>query len=154
MIQRIQSVFLLLAAGAMALLFTKPMSFASVLGDETNYTLVEDAMLADGVFGASDHVILWLLVFVSIALSLLVIFLFKNRPLQMRLSRLSITIMIIIVALAIILFVRDYRLVSAGAEVTIEYGFVPPILAIVLTILALRAIRKDEKLVRSADRLR
>ncbi len=154
MIQRIQSVFLLLAAIAIALLFTNFMAFVSIFGDATALKAADQAMLADGVFEVNDHIILLALTCLCIGVPVIAIFLFNNRPLQMKLSRLVVAMLVMLLALSIVLFVRDYNLLAEGTEVTVEYGYVAPVVAIILMALALRAIKKDEKLVRSADRLR
>jgi hypothetical protein len=111
-------------------------------------------MLADGVFNTQDHAVLLVLVILGVLIPVITIFLYNNRPMQMKLSRLSIVLIILSVVLTIILFMQDYRNIAIGTEVTIEYGYVLPVLAILFLVLALRYIRKDEKLVRSADRLR
>jgi peptidoglycan/LPS O-acetylase OafA/YrhL len=130
------------------------MSFATVFGDVSNLKASSQAMLQDGVFSVDDHIILFILVLAAIAGAFVTIFLFKNRKLQMKLSRMVIVICIISFLLAILLFVKDYGLLKEGTEVTIGYGYLSPLLALIFTILALRYIRKDEKLIRSSDRLR
>ncbi len=153
MIQRIQSIFLLLAAIVMALLLFGPMYFVSVDKAVTNAAPME-TMLADGVFETNDHIILLILVVVSMILPLVILFLFKNRVLQMKLGRINVTLIVLTLALSVILFLNDYRQISEGTEITIEFGYLAPVIAIILLALAIRFIKKDEKLVRSADRLR
>ena len=153
MIQRIQSIFLLLAAIVMALLLLGPMYFISV--DKAVSTVAPTAtMLADGVFESSDHIILLVLVILSAILPIIIIFLYKNRVLQMKLGRITVTLIVLTLALSIILFLNDYKQISVGTSITIEYGYLAPVIAIILLALAIRYIKKDEKLVRSADRLR
>lgn len=154
MIQRIQSVFLLLAAICLAMLFTKPMSFISIFGDVSYLKASSQAMLKDGLFTVDDHIILLILVLIAIVGSLITIFLFKNRKLQMKLIRIIIVICIVSLILAILLFGKDYQLIQEGTEITIGFGYLAPVLALVFTVLALRYIHKDEKLIRSSDRLR
>ena len=154
MIQRIQSIFLLLGALSMGLLFSEPMSFATIFGDATALKAADQAMLADGIFAVSDHTILLILTIVCIGLPLLTIFFFKNRRLQVKLGRITITLLVVTFALAIILFMQDYNLMIEGTEVNIEYGYLSPLLAIVFLALALIFIKKDDKMVRSSDRLR
>ncbi len=154
MIQRIQSLFLLLAAGTTALLFNKSLSFVSIFGDATALKAADQAMLADGVFEVNDHIILQILTITCIALPILALVLYKNRATQMKLSRINIAALVMLIALSVILFVSDYKLIAEGTEVTIEYGYIIPVVSLVLVILALRFIRKDDQLVRSADRLR
>lgn len=152
MIQRIQSVYLLLAAISMALLFIKPMSFITVglpVGETTS-----NAMLSDSVLNVSDHIILLILVVLAIAIPAGVIFLYKNRKLQMKLSRANIAFIVLLIVLSIALFMQAYAMLPDGTEVTIGFGYVIPVVATIFMVLALKGISKDEKLVRSADRLR
>lgn len=152
MIQRLQTVFLALAAIVMSFLFSNSMSFATI--DKPLPPGQNDSMLADGMFTSEDHVILLVLVILGILIPVVTIFLFKNRPLQMKLSRLAIALVALSIILTVILFYLDYQAIAVGTEVTIEYGYIMPVLAIIFLALAIRFIKKDEKLVRSADRLR
>ena len=154
MIQRIQTIFFLLASASTAALFTEPMSFVTIFGDATALKAADQAMLADGIFEVNDHIILLVLTMACIGLPLAIIFLFKNRSLQMKLSRVTIALVILLFVLSIILFMTDYNLMSDGTEVTIEYGYLAPIFALIFVILALRAVKKDDNLVKSSDRLR
>ena len=154
MIQRIQSIFLVLAAFTMSLLYIGPLSFATIFGDASALKAAEGAMLADGTFEVGDHIILQVLSMASILLPLIILVLYKNRTRQMTLSRLTLAVLILLLVLSILLFVKDYNLMSEGTEVTIEYGYVTPLVSLILVFLALRYIKKDDKLVRSADRLR
>ncbi len=154
MIQRIQSIFLLLAAACMSLLFTEPMSFVTIFGDATALKAADQSMLDDGVFEVTDHTILLFLVAACIILPLVILLLFKNRTLQLKLGRITITLVVVLFALTVILFWQDYNLMVEGTEISIEYGYLLPIASVVLMALAMRYIKKDERLVRSSDRLR
>ncbi len=152
MIQRVQSLFLVLAAACMALLFLDSMSFLSV--EAPSNTAVSEPMLANGIFETNDHIILLVLVILAVAIPAVVVLLFRNRRLQLKLTRVTIALVAMIIALTIILFMQAYKAVPVGTEITVEYGFLSPVLAIIFLVLAIRYISKDEKLVRSADRLR
>ena len=136
----------------MGLLFLSGMSFMSV--EAPAATALQDPLLGDGIFDVSDHSILLVLALLAVLLPTLIVFFYKNRKLQMKLARISIVLIVLIIALTIILFVQSFGSVPIGTEVTVEFGYLSPVLAIIFLILALRFIRKDEKLVRSADRLR
>ncbi|HEU4495479.1 MAG TPA: DUF4293 domain-containing protein, partial [Flavobacterium sp.] len=85
----------------------------------------------------------------SALLSFLTIFLFKNRKLQFVLCRLNIILNLILLGLFI------YRSLSiSGGVATPEkgIGMFLPIFSIVFLVLANKAIKKDEDLVKSADR--
>jgi hypothetical protein len=75
MIQRIQSVFLLLAAAS----FGGLLSFPLAISDKPTAQF-----LADSVYDITDHIALLVLTILGIAISLITIFLFRNRPLQLK----------------------------------------------------------------------
>ena len=92
------------------------------------------------------------LMFISSAvLSLLTIFLFKNRKLQFVMGRIIILINLFLLVLLI------YLSLTLSGETSVSekgIGMFLPILAILLIVLANKAIKKDEDLVKSVDRLR
>lgn len=143
MIQRIQSIFLLLAAAALLGLFGLP--FAS-----TAEPVTASALFADQTYNILDHTALSVLFILAAVICLLSIFLFNNRKLQMRLSIAAIVGAIAGLAFAGVLFTQD----SAGDSAQFGLGFGLPVVAIILTFLAYRSIKKDETLVKSMDRLR
>lgn len=154
MIQRLQTVFLALAAILMSLLFSRPMSFATT--DQALPAGNVQNMLADGVYNTQDHIVLLILAILGILVPLITIFLYRNRPLQMKLSRLSIALAGLFIVLIIVFLQQNNQKLAFESEIPIEYGYgcIIPVLAILFLALAIRYIRKDEKLVRSADRLR
>ena len=154
MIQRLQSVFLILASGIVALLFVESFPFATITGGASMLDDADQAMLADGVFNVKDHIVLLILSVLGVLIPLIVLFLFKSRPVQLKINRICIALLILLLVLSVILLYRDYNLMAVGTEVSIEYGYLFPLLAILLLVLAQRYISKDERLVRSADRLR
>jgi len=152
--QRIQTVFLILAAIASGLLFLPIMSFFSVSGTQELLQQAEVGMLADGVLNIKDHISFQILAVLAAVASLAAVFLFNNRPVQMALSRLTLVVCILILVLCSIFFYMDYQLIKADSLVSGEFGLLSPILGIIFSILALRFIKKDENLVKSSDRLR
>ncbi len=92
-----------------------------------------------------------------ILVSLVIVALYKNRGLQIKLAKLNILLIAFQVA-AIVMYVDAIKLMlGPNAEeivVSLQFGAVIPVLSLILTYLAIRFIKKDEKLVRSADRLR
>ncbi|WP_034057141.1 DUF4293 domain-containing protein [Lacinutrix jangbogonensis] len=136
MIQRIQSVYLLLAAGISAgLIFV----FHLWITNEDVKIFAMDELLFFGLFLGSS------------ALSLLSLVMFKNRKLQFVLGRLNMILNFILLGF----FVYQSLNVSGEALVSEKgIGIFLPILSIVLLALANKAIKKDEDLVKSVDRLR
>jgi len=149
MIQRIQSIFLFLASAACFGLFGLP--FAS-----TEQAVATSELFADSEYQITDHIALIILFAGAGLLALIAIFMFKNRSLQVNLSRVSFIGAIIGFVLGLILFFND-GIVESGENLpdpTDGLGTALPILAGIFLLLAMRAINKDEKLVRSSDRLR
>lgn len=143
MIQRIQSIFLLLASGACFGLFGTDAA-------DTPAPVATSDLFKDGSFNVFDDPILIGIVVLAGVVFLADIFLFKNRKLQVTMSRVGLVLMLIGAAYSSYLWYAD----SAGATATPDFGIALPGLAIIFAFLAARFIGKDEKLVRSADRLR
>jgi hypothetical protein len=142
MIQRIQSVWLLLAAGCIVLLFKMPFYAATLAGVPTELTV-------------GKSLTLFIIAVVLGVLALVTIFLFKKRSNQKQLIWLGILGAILFVAL--MYFQTEDLLsknVNAYANETFKLGAMFPILYIILMLMAYFAIRRDDKLVKSADRLR
>ncbi len=146
MIQRIQSVFLLLAGLAGLGLLRLP--FAS-----TAQTIPASSLFQDSLYTIQDHPALMGLFLAGAALALIAIFLFKNRKLQGNLARISFIAILIGFILAIVFFMNDVAYQGA-AEFEDDYGIFLPFVSLIFLILAMRGINKDEKMVRSMDRLR
>ncbi|WP_025741833.1 DUF4293 domain-containing protein [Aquimarina pacifica] len=136
MLQRIQTVYLLLAALASGVLFIYfPYAF----------TQNNDALYV------RDEVFLLALFIGSAILSLVSIFLFKNRKLQFVLGRINILLNFILLGV----FVYWSLTISGETQVSEKgIGMIIPIISIVLVVMANKAIKKDENLVKSVDRLR
>jgi Domain of unknown function (DUF4293) len=145
MIQRIQTLFLLFASGALGGQFGLPYLQA---GTETDRAI---PALADGVLNPLDNIGILGLTVLSGVLALAGIFLFRNRALQTQIATLSMLCAILLTVLA---GFTAYTLWQANPTAHWNAGLGLPALAAVLQGLAARYIRKDEALVRSMDRLR
>jgi membrane protease YdiL (CAAX protease family) len=137
MIQRIQTVYLILA-----LLVTGVLPFVFPL-----WTLSNDK--PEFFMGNQTYVVLFGL---STSLSLLGILFYKKRQHQFVIGRLNIILNLILLGLFV------YRSLTVSGEtlaVSVKgIGMFLPIIAIVFLVLANKAIKKDEDLVKSVDRLR
>jgi Domain of unknown function (DUF4293) len=154
MIQRIQSIFLLLASLASGSAFLSPISMGSFQNAPTTLDVAKDSLL--NVF---DNIGLLSLTALVAAVSLITLFLFKNRPLQMNLIKGLLGVSII--GLLIMGWMIKGSLDAVSSSETTDdsltlnpVGLILPFVAIICSVLAYRAIKKDENLVRSADRLR
>lgn len=156
MIQRIQSLYLLLITILSALIFVFPLYGAEMAGSLLSVNFSEAQLLADGgVVDSSSHPYVMLAAIVVGLLALLVVFLFGKRGLQMKLARL-LGLLATVLLVAMFYAVEDGKALAANQEVLGNYGVACylPIGMIILSFLASRAIMKDEAMVRSADRLR
>jgi len=139
MLQRLQSIFLFLSSGSLASAFAFP--FASASEGHSH------PFFADQVFNLNDSVLLLVLFAVTAIILLINIFLFKNRSVQLNLCLLGFGMIGGIVGMLI------YTLLNVEI-VNFEAGLFTPLLALVFLIMAFIYIRKDDKLVKSMDRLR
>jgi hypothetical protein len=138
MLQRIQTVWLTLALAAAVLSF----KFSFFSGNKTIENLKSFSIL-----NATTNIWVLILSVVISSLILVDIFLFKNRKIQIRIALASVFLSL----LNIYLYYRQTVLFEEG-KYSLSAIFV---LAIpILLLLAMAAIKKDEKLVRSLDRLR
>ncbi len=111
-------------------------------------------LLGDQVYNINDNIGLTIIAVLGGALALLNIFLFNNRKLQIKLGYIIILICIALPLFAGYLMYSEGAVFGKGLDISYGVGLAMPILAIVFTILANKFIKKDDKLVRSADRLR
>lgn len=136
MIQRIQSVYLLLV-----IIISGALPFF--------VTLWKDAEGAAVV--ALDELIVFGMYIGSSALAIIALLAFKNRKLQFVLGRLNIILNFILLGLFV------YWSLRVPGEMNISekgIGMLLPIISIVFLVLANKAIMRDENLVKSVDRLR
>ncbi len=155
MIQRIQSVFLLLVIIVQIVLFFTPLAvFISDLSYYKLFLTEMKNMTPDSNMDMSRMIAMPLAIMntVIIIIAVITILKFKNRVLQMRLNRFNI--LLIIILIVGILFGYPQWMLKIGSVVTYDYGAYLPLISIVFLFLANIFIGKDEKLVRSADRLR
>jgi len=157
MIQRVQSLYLLISAVLTSLVLAFPLYTAPLEGSVIDVNFLGATWTSDGaVIGETSHVYVLILVILSVVMSLVTIFMFNNRPLQMKLARFSGLLNTGLLA-AIFFAIESAKDMPAGSmDVLGDYGLacLLPIGGMILGILAGRAILKDEVMVRSADRLR
>lgn len=150
MIQRVQSIYLLVNT-ILQLVFA--------FGTYFSYQMMTNTfeLKGNGVFDGSNVKVdgdskTLVLAIAAAALSLLIVALFKNRTLQIKLAKVGVMISL---AEIIFLIVSYFNIQELGAT-SISFGwviFVLPVSAI-LFFLAGKAIKKDDDLVKSVDRIR
>ena len=152
MIQRIQTLYLLLATALMACTLFMPIAHVSTAQGE----LVLQAFKPFG----SEMAFGWLfaaLFILATLLPLVTIFLFKYRKRQVGLCAAegvlqlgAVVVILLFYWLIIHDILQDFTILSKS----LGWAFIMPVAALVPTFLAGRAIFRDEVLVRSLDRIR
>jgi uncharacterized membrane protein len=136
MIQRIQTVYLLVV-----------ILIAGILPFWVN--LWSDAQ-GNEIF-AKNEILISLAFYISALLALVAIVLFKNRKNQFVVNRLNLILQLFLLGFFV------YRSLNLPGEIEVSekgIGMLIPVVSIVFLVLANRAIKKDEDLVKSVDRLR
>ncbi len=140
MIQRIQTIYLLIVTILGILLCCFPMAEITDAAGENILTLV-----------AGGNIPYTVLVILMPVISFISIFLYKKRIIQMRINSFNIVLTLLTMILCGLYI---YMAHTEGSSVKFEWPVVIMPINIILTYLAIRAIGKDEALVRSLDHLR
>jgi len=152
MIQRIQTVFLLLASISMSIAAIAPL--ASVTTGSNVLTLY--AFSVHNLQGISTYTVLngllALCIYTSASISLLTILLYKKRKLQLFLTALDMIFAFI--ACNLLVWLAFGVMQSASDSIMFKFSSILPLVALILGFLAYRAIKKDIDLINSLNRLR
>lgn len=162
MIQRRQTIFMLLSVIITALLFFTPLMSFNANGEVMRFTIFGIKNPIETMSFSATYT--WPLVVLTILMTvapLVTIFLYKKRELQVRLCRLNMLVNIIFIGLVFIYYESDVMSVIFAVEndiytfdVAYFIGMAFPLVNLVLEILAIRGIKKDIELLKSVDRLR
>lgn len=157
MIQRIQTVYLILVAVLMTLAAVLPVAEYFDVAKNIVYQLDMRGFVQlnpDGTFLSAISTNPVTFIFgIILVVTIMTIFKYKNRKQQFRLCTINfLLILIYTIVMAVVIFVGKNKLV--GTELTLKIPAVFSIVALILNYLAMRGIAKDENLVKSMDRLR
>lgn len=160
MLQRLQTIFLLIIVMAM---FT--MSFAPIwtkIDTATRYTYTMYAWrfqalnpvdsLSYNVF--MPYVFIGVLSVIAILIALYELFRYDNRMMQLKLGVLNSLVMTGVIGFMVYLAMQNETQVLPGIAGQYKLGFLLPAIAIISNFIANRLIKRDEKLARSVDRIR
>ena len=156
MIQRVQTLFLLGASILLILILFFPIWSA----EGANLKAIADAYSVkvlnenSQVVKEESTVYIAALAILSAITAFFAIFQYKNRGLQVRLGLLNILLISGIIGCYFIAISNGQEAIPMEEESSFKISFFLPLIALLFTLLANRFIKKDEKLVRSADRLR
>jgi len=153
MIQRIQSVYLAVSSFLFAAMFFFP--FITLTGVSAIYEL---KIMGINSITANDESLvlqgipLFVLLMVLAILPIIILFLFKKRVLQMRLIVFSM-----LLAIGFIILIGFYAFVISDLDITgwtLNYPLIFPVVSIIFLFMAYKAIKRDEDLIKSIDRIR
>ncbi len=162
MIQRRQTIFMLLTAILSALLFFMPLA-SFVAGDNVmKFTIFGIQNPIDTLTLSKSYT--WPLIVLTILMTILpifAIFKYKKRELQVKLCHLVMLLNLVFIGIVFLYYDNDIQQIIAAVEgdsyeldVAYFFGMVLPLVNLVLEILAVRGIKKDIELLKSIDRLR
>lgn len=155
MLQRIQSVYLFLVFIFALLTLLLPLGNFETNGFlfvVKSWGVVGETALLNGLKPLWSGYFLLLLLLVIMCLSVYTTFSYKARRKQIRLGKMNIMLHLVLIVVAF--FYLDQ--LKAMTDMDFSYGIaiIFPLLSMVLILMANRAIKRDEDMVRSADRLR
>ena len=148
--QRIQTVFLALVAVSMLISLILPIWSAQVQDEQ--YALTAFYYKAGDAYVYNPYALTAMLAIASVTLAIIEITKFKNRYTQMKLGALNSLFIAGTIGSAVYFASQLIRTAETGGAYGL--GLWLPGVAVVCNLLANRFIRRDEKLVRDADRLR
>ncbi len=155
MLQRIQSVYLFLVF-VFAILFAV-LPIAQFVTDTAGYSLrllKYRAFFDQTVFYANWTGVLLIILWASILVLIpIMTFQFKNRLLQIKLGKMNIFLHVLLIMLTFFFIDNISNQVDV---VSFNYGpgVIFPVISLIFILMAIKAIKKDEELVRSAGRFR
>ena len=155
MLQRIQSIYLLFASLVLFALFIFPLAYNIFVDGKLVNVMVTGVY--ESVNGQDKHIhdflALSIVTVIAGLVPLVIIFLYKNRKQQIALCYSAVLVLIgysFWMAQTVKQVVGDIKLEYKNMGI----GLFLTSLSIILIIFAVKAIQRDEKLVKSADRLR
>jgi hypothetical protein len=162
-IQRIQSVYIGLVAILFAAMFLNSIVSIQAANQEFIYSIF--GLHIKNVKALNIGILTTFLLGLSLSIVALAIYgisLFKNRIKQMTMVRFNSLLILVFIVMMVLGFNKacDTVLLEAklanpnNMHITYLFGCVIPFVALILNTLGFRGIKKDEELVRSADRLR
>jgi hypothetical protein len=156
MIQRVQSLYLLLVTILMSFLLVRPYADLTLANNESllfkAHAIVYQSS-EDAVTTYKTTIPVVLIVLAVGLISFCTIFFYNNRRIQIKLSILNMfLILILIICMLIYYILAHYELHIS--RITFRFAMIFPVLALIFCIMAIRAIRHDEILVNSYKRMR
>jgi hypothetical protein len=162
MIQRRQTIFMLLSAIVSGLLFFMPLASFETGDSAMRFTIFGIQNPIETLTLSKSYT--WPLIALTVLMTVLpiyTIFIYKKRELQVKLCHLAMLLNIVFIGLVFLYYDNDIQKIIAAVEgdsyeldVAYFFGMAFPLVNLVLEILAIKGIKKDIALLKSIDRLR
>ncbi|MCP4457849.1 MAG: DUF4293 domain-containing protein [Cytophagales bacterium] len=159
MIQRIQSVFMLIMALVMLSMLFMPIWEKENLDTKdlvslNAFYLTYTQGPVQEIVAQKSTIYISILVFLSAGVSIFSIFQYKKRLMQIKLGSLNSLLVMGVVLCCVIFTNKGAEMMSPDIAGEYKIGFFIPIIALIFNSLSNRFIRRDEKLIQSANRMR
>lgn len=162
MIQRRQTIFMLLSAIISGLLFFMPLASFEAGDSAMRFTIFGIQNPIETLTLSKSYT--WPIIALTVLMTVLpiyTIFIYKKRELQVKLCHLAMLLNIVFIGLVFLYYDNDIQKIIAAVEgdsyeldVAYFFGMAFPLVNLVLEILAIKGIKKDIALLKSIDRLR
>ncbi len=155
MLQRIQSVYLFLVFVFTLVFAILPLAQFTIEASHIPFKLSNyQSFFSETPLSANWMSILLIVVwFAALLLTAFMTFQYKNRMFQVRLGKLNILLHVLLVMTAFF-FIDNLRGQIEGMEFNYGAGVLFPVISLIFILMAIKGIKKDEALIRSADRIR
>lgn len=155
MLQRIQTLYLLVSLILTAIFLLTPIAYLANSSGASYFLMTNglfklEANLFHFIYG---NKFLLIISIINLIITALAIFSYKTRSFQIKLCFVLILSYIVNFTTALIML-NNYKTAYSLTLVKLSWGLAMPLITIILTYLAFRAIKKDDELVKSADRIR
>ena len=167
MLQRVQTIFLLLVAISMILMLFFPIWEKEARGQDQGGRITLDAFQQKFVQAnthgdnnntgeAESKPTFYIAILAILAASVATISIFKydNRLTQIKLGALNALLIAGVMGTSLYMTINSEKIIDPTIQGSYRIGFFMPVAALIFNLMANRFIRRDEKLVKSVDRLR
>ena len=153
MIQRIQTIYLLVVAIIMTIPLYVPIAQLLIPNDASyNFFTYGVVLIGENSVLQAHYWALLIMNIFTIGVTLVNVFLFKKRFLQLRLC--IVEIILLIGAIILMWYHINQFADKMNAEILYKFSLILPVICIIFTYMAIRGILKDIKLLKSFDRIR
>lgn len=155
MIQRFQSVFLLITVMALAVFLGTPTYTKTISPTESvNLSPYTFYHTVGTIHSGKSVYYIAALGLIALIVGAVSIFMYKNRMRQMLFVSVNSLVMMAALGVSVYFIIKEARPLAGAGEESFQTGFFALIIAMFSNLIANRLIRRDEKLVRSSDRMR